>query len=177
MSAPRRVTLSALAVLVPLLLLLGSAGCPTGPSGPDEENCTDDMPGRGGVTALELGAPGDGAFTALTEGQILATQRGGQGFQMIVVRLRATGDVGACLTTRIQIRRDGETETQADSQSAVLTHARPDGSRETANIYVIMGFGDIGGNALTLSASAGGATTMRRVFADRVELDAGLTPD
>lgn len=176
MSAPRRVTLSALVMLVPLALLLGSAGCPTGPSGPDQEDCTDDMPGRGGITTLELGAPGDGAFTPLVEGQLLATQRGGQGFQMIVVRLRATGDVGACLTTRIKVRRDGETETQADNQSSVKTHARPDGSHETADIFVIMGFGDIGGNAITIEASAGGATATRRVFADRIETDAGL-PD
>ena len=83
---------------------------------------------------------------------------------------------GAGRTTRTQVRRDGDTETKAASQSAVKTHARPDGSHEPADIFVIMGFGDIGGNALTLSASAGGATATRRVFADRVEQDAGL-PD
>jgi hypothetical protein len=145
------------------LIVAFSLGGLCGPGGftpPPPDSCGTPVSYAAG--ALELGVGDDDHFTLLHDGDVVQTVTGGQGFQMIPLRLHLIGATPGCITQDTEVTSSDRGSIVHDT-SPLKTYGQPDGSFLTRADYLIVGFGQPG-EVITIAVMTGGVTTSLRVF-------------
>jgi hypothetical protein len=159
--------------LCSVLLVLGLGGCTgsgcNGSPNPSSETC--DGVARGKVTALEIGRDLGGGFEPYVDGQVVPLVTGGQGFPMLVVNLRATGeDLGGCLPQSTEVFIADQLST---SEGAPLVIRQTDTDEWVSGDALLIAFDAYSGVEARIESEAGGAMASVNVWVDYVAVDAG----
>lgn len=156
-------------------LALLSLGFTCGPSGPNPTPDSCAAPGSGHPTTLVLG--GGDPFTPFTDGQVVELVTGGQGFLMLPVRMKLTGDVPDCLAQSSSLI-DSDRGDVGHWEQPLNTYAESDGSRTTKPLYMILGGATVG-DEMVVTVAAGGLTASARLFvhAPGVTHDFAVSPE
>lgn len=156
------------------LLFAPLAACPGSGGGPLPEPDQCASPAAGAVVdTLEVDVSEVGAFTPVADDAIVSLVRGGQGGQMLPVRLRITGAAApACLAQTTQLSLGANLAGFVD---APLSTYADGAARTTKVLYVILYAPIRVGETFTLQTSAGGKTLTRRLWYGP-HGDGGTTP-
>jgi len=162
-------------VALTLAVSLGGA-CPgpgPSPGPPDPDDCEPAPGGPRALDGLDLGAPEDGSFRAWGGAEVVQPVIGGQGSSMLTLRVRARGSaVPECLPLKIRITRAAQVI--GSFETPVKTYSEASGGRASKIIYVVLfGADPLTGDALTVEAESGVATTGRTVHVRELRVDAG----
>ena len=157
-----------------LVLAMLATGCPrSGVPAPD--SCV--RGAAGAVTALELGPGGSGEdtpFSPWRDGDVVTPVFGGQGFTMVVLRMRVTGAAPpTCLAQETYVR--SATSDLASSNASVKTYA--DGAARTTHSLFIPASFPAPGEPLLVEVHAGGLTVKRSLFSESAPPDQAVPTD
>jgi hypothetical protein len=126
------------------------------PVTPPEPDVCANPPAGAAIDAIELGTGDGGAFAALHDGDAADVIQGGQGSDMLPVRLRVHGAAApACLAQSTEIRQGADV--LASETRPIATTDAGDGTRTTEPIYLVMGgLAPTPGGTITVTTTAGG---------------------
>lgn len=153
-SAPRNaLRIAVIAAAVALSAASGPGGDPI----PEPDTCNSGQVGS--VGAIEIGDPDESSFVPLGNGDAVNFAVGGQGTDMLPIRIRISGsDLPECLAQSTRVVYDGNTI--ATESSPLQTYEDEAGTRATRAVYVIMA--DIpptSGDSFDVSTTVGTVTT------------------
>lgn len=155
---------------VTLACVLAGTGC-TGDSQDDStSNGVSDIcsePAQGTMLdGWEVGLMADGKFTALVDEQIVPITYGGQGLPMFGLYVQARGSaVPSCLAQETFVL-DPSSMIAGDLRSPLTMHRQDDGTYRSKTAWLILYFGVLPGDLVTVQSAAGQKMFERRVYAD-----------
>ena len=127
--------------LVTLALALAALGCGPAPSAPPPDSCA--APSGGSIDTLELGAAtstdlagGTTAFAPLHDGDGVTLIRGGQGANMLGLKLRISGASAPTCLGQSTVISDTTGARITSASAPVATYDQPDSTRVTKPIWL-----------------------------------------
>ena len=150
---------------LPILGCITGPGCnPDGDGAPEPDRCSDGVTEAAGVVVQTV--PRTEPFRPYAEGDGIEIVGGGQGANMVAVRIRLVGDAApSCIAQTTEIR-DADGAGLGMLNVPIRTYQQPDGSRLTEDMWIVLLGRPSPGERLQIVTEALGQTIESWVIAD-----------